>query len=233
MIAPWAAVVRAERRILPRGGWWVALAVWFGSVGFAAEPVPRATNAADGRERDLGQGLLYYRMHALPDDLPPPERGRIPPCVIDLRYLRTDEAGVAAFAGWVAGRASARTPVFILANEETEAGLRRVGITAAGVFRIGIARGDFQPDIAVSATPQNERRAYDAFQAGATIASLLTDHPGKIRFDETTLGKDHRSGPGPRTVAVDRPGAEDGPPVDAVLQRAVHLHRGLVAMKKL
>src|SRR5688572_556329 len=59
-------------------------------VARAAAPT---TNAAEGRERDLGLGLAYYRIHKLPDDLPASGESRPPACVMDVRYVRTNAAG--------------------------------------------------------------------------------------------------------------------------------------------
>lgn len=205
----------------------------------AAAPAagPTATNAAQGRERDLGEGLVYFRVHQLPADLPPPESGRVPPCVVDLRYVRTDSAGAAAFGFWVGGRATLRSPVLVLVNRQTDAALlasARAHATAGGVLLVGIPGRNFQPDVAVTAAEETEQLAYDAFEQGATIASLLTDFPGKIRYDENSLGKERSAEP-----ALPEPGTEAAASlrpatvVDPVLQRAVHLHRALVALKKL
>jgi hypothetical protein len=194
-------------------------------------------NAAQGRERDLGGGLVYFRMHHLPADLPPRENGRVPPCVVDLRYVRTDSAGAAAFGFWIGFRASLRTPVFVLANRETDGALlasARAHATSGGVLLVGIPGDNFQPDIAVTATDVVEKQAYDAFDHGATIASLLTDYPGKVRYDERSLGKERAVEPAATEPAADAaPAAAPVTQVDPVLQRAVHLHRALVAMKKL
>jgi hypothetical protein len=233
---------RRRPLVLRRGGApWLLAGLLLGGVSLvargAATATPGATNAAQGRERDLGQGLVYFRVRKLPADLPPAEVGRPPPCVIDLRYVRTDSAGAAAFGFWIGARASVRTPVFVLANPETDGALlasARAHATAGGVLLVGIAGNHFQPDVAVTAAADVEQRAYEAFEKGATIASLLTDHPGKVRYDESSLGKERQAEP-----AVPEPGVEAAEParpepvVDPVLQRAVHLHRALVAMKKL
>lgn len=204
--------------------------------GAPVPPPPSPVNAAQGRERDLGQGLVYFRIHQLPADLPPAERRRPPPCVVDLRYVRTNPAGAAAFGFWISGRATPRSPVLVLVNRQTDAALvasARTHATAGGVLLVGIAGDNFEPDITVLAAEEAEKSAYDAFEKGATIASLITDNPGKIRYDENSLGKDHRA---ESVAAAEAPvAAAEVPalPVDPVLQRAVHLHRALVAMKKL
>ena len=213
------------------------LMVFLCVVATAGAAAPPATNAADGRERDLGLGLAYHRVHQLPADLPPPEGPRAPACVVDLRYVRSDGAGAKAFETWLASRATRRAPVFVLANGETASGVVaafRQREPAAGVMVIGIPDGEFLPDVAVVGTAEAERRAYDAFENGATIASLLTDNPGKLRYDETSLARDRRTEL--RGRGAGEGSAKEGPPpppVDAALQRAVHLHRALVALGKI
>src|SRR5688500_1773896 len=34
-------------------------------------------------ERELGTGLVYFRVHTLPDDLPAKPAGRVAPCIVD------------------------------------------------------------------------------------------------------------------------------------------------------
>jgi hypothetical protein len=168
--------------------------------------------------------------------LPGNAGSRPPPCVVDLRYVRTDRAGTAAFQKWVTDRASVYAPVFVLANGDTDGellALLRSHEWAPGLMTVGIPSRNFRPDVAVEATAAEERTAYDAFEKGATIASLIEDYPGKIRYDETSLGKDRRADL-PARPAADA--AKDNAPsrkVDPALQRAVHLHRGLVALKKI
>ena len=51
--------------------------------------------------RDLGQGLLYQRVHQLPGDLPTDENERRHPCVLDLRYVGSDADSATALAAWL------------------------------------------------------------------------------------------------------------------------------------
>jgi hypothetical protein len=209
------------------------LAVLVTTIGVRA--APPATNAAEGRERDLGLGLAYYRIHQLPEDLPASDGPRTPACVVDLRYVRTNGAGAKAFQNWLLGRATARSPVFVLANADTDGAVLAAlkdRDPSGGVMLIGSANRNFRPDVAVNVTPEVDRQAYDAFEKGATIASLLNDNPGKIRYDETSLGKDRRAEP-PARPAGEGKDVVTPPAVDPVLQRAVHVHRGLLALRKL
>jgi hypothetical protein len=199
--------------------------------------VPLRAAPAAPVERDLGGGLVYVRVHRLPADLPAKPSGPVAPCVIDLRYVAAAEDAAAAFSAWLKFRASPRAPIFVLANGGTSAPLLQVlreGERGAGVVVIGVESEHFRPDVAVRTTAAAERRAYDALEQGAALATLLADQPNKVRNDEASLNREHPPEPLPEPPAADgASGGADAPPIDATLQRAVHLHRALVALKKL
>lgn len=195
-----------------------------GGAAFGAAPV----------EHELGSGLVYLRVHTLPDDLPPKPAGRVAPCIVDVRYVNADAPAAAAFASWLTSRASLRTPVFVLANAETSSPLLKALAgheRGKGIAVVGIERGGFRPDVAVKGTPENERRAYDAFEGGAALATLLKDNPDKVRNDEASLSKDRLAEASADAVADE--GKKAPPPIDVTLQRAMHLHRALVALKRI
>src|SRR5580704_17451062 len=103
-------------------------------------------------EQDLGMGLLYFRVHTLPGDLPTDESWRRHPCILDLRYVQGDAAATAALAGWFKFHSGARTPVILLANSDTSPGLLAPFASAeaaVGLIIVGRAASDFSPDIAV------------------------------------------------------------------------------------
>lgn len=187
-------------------------------------------------EHDLGQGLVYVRVRELPADLPGRPAGRVAPCVIDLRYVATTPEGAEAFMAWARFRSTPRTPVFILANGETSAPLRAVLAThprGTGIVVLGVPAAEFRPDVAVKSKAEIERRTYDAFGEGVALAKLLADNPDKVRNDEASLSKD-RLAEAPADAASDAlAGGRPPPPIDLTLQRAVHLHRSLVALKKI
>ena len=182
--------------------------------------------------RDLGQGLIYVRIVALPADLPANPSGPAPACVVDVRYVQADRDRAVAFSAWLKFRATVRSPVFVLANRETAVELRRAlrePHRGTGIAVIGIAGPDFEPDVIVRSTPENERAAYDVLGQGGPLAALLTDHSDKIRNDEARLAQ------APFSPLEDEPSAvakSAEPVVDATLQRAVHLHRTLLALRR-
>jgi hypothetical protein len=205
--------------------------------------IGRAAPAA----QNLGQGLTYFRVHQLASDLPSAEEARRGPCVLDLRYVSGNADEATALASWLKSRATARTPVFVLANASTSAAIITV-ITPRGagasVIVFGAATGDFAPDIAVKVSADAERRAYDAVEHGASPGSVISENSLKPRNDEAKLARervpealaptDDPANPSSAGPAEDSAKQKSPPPViDPVLQRAVQTHRALVALKKL
>ena len=183
--------------------------------------------------RDLGLGLCYYRVHELPRDLPSSGKGPAGPCVLDLRFARSDEPSCAALGAWIRFNASARTPVFVLENSETSPALLAVvpgGLP--GLVVLAPRAEKLVADIAVAVSADADRKAYEAADKGAPLESLIHDYPEKPRVDEAYLEKEHLSDSDALDSVADKPGPPM-PLVDAVLQRAVQLHRGLLALKRL
>ncbi len=194
---------------------------------------------------DLGQGLSYHRVHQLPGDLPTGETERRQPCILDLRYVEGGPEEATALAAWLKFHATARAPVLVLANADTSSALLAAlvprGATGSLVV-LGVASASFTPDIALKISAAVERRAYDALEHGATADSLIAEKSDKPRNDEAQLAKDRQPEAGaavdesvPSAAPADESAKPKPPPplVDAVLQRAVQLHRALLALKKL
>jgi len=132
----------------------------------------------------------------------------------------------------------------------------------AGIITLGARTPALTPDIAVSVSSEDDRHAYDAFGDGTPLDKLLNSALEKKRFDEAALVRDRANAMNPNSdlgsdddtsalspeapevapsVSLARPApapvpakkAEPPPIIDAVLQRAVQLHRALVALKKI
>lgn len=208
------------------------IAVFF----FVVPPFARA----EPFTRDLGQGLTYHRVRQLPADLPTAETIRRQPCVLDLRYVSAAATEAVALEAWVKFRATARTPVIILANPDTAPALLApfaAPRASAGIIVVGPAAPGFAPDIAVKTSRADERRAYDAAEVTTDLATVLNDSPAKLRNDEARLARD-RNGDSPSADGNFEPGGAGRPSaapraLDTTLLRAVHLHRTLLALKKL
>jgi hypothetical protein len=201
-------------------------------------PIAAGLAAAAAPVRDLGLGLVFSRVRSVPADLPDATAVRGHPCVLDLRFAGGDRAAGNALAAWLRAQCTARTPVFVLANSATSpallAGLRP-SVSRPGLVILGAAAPGFDPDIALGVSQESDRRAYAALDAGAPVASLLGRKIDKPRNDEERLEREHLSDSGPDDDAdgqLDRP--EPPPPLsDAVLERAVQLHRALLALRRL
>jgi len=194
---------------------------------------------------NLGQGLLYCRVHALPADLPAADTGKSA-LVLDLRYTMTDDTGATAFSAWLGFRTAAQ-PVLILINAGTGPALLRalaMRPQPSGVVALGPPLPAFTPDVPLKISPDTERRAYDAFDHGTAIESLTIEKIDKPRYDEASMVKDHASDseqPAPDDaddagVKPDAAKAKPAPPpqlIDLALQRAVQLHRALLALQKI
>jgi hypothetical protein len=94
----------------------------------------------------------------------------------------------------------------------------------------------FTPDIAVHTDAALEHRASAALARGALPASLLQENSGKNRYDEAAivrqLAGDEVPGGTARQPETDSADGIAPPPlIDRTLQRAVHVHHGLAALK--
>lgn len=197
-------------------------------------------------EHDLGAGLTYFRVHGLPTDLPP-AAAKAGPLVLDLRFAGTADSAESALDAWLRFRATATTPVIVLVNAATPESLCRVLSrfeNAAGVLSVGGPAPNFTPDIVTKATLEEDRQAYDALEHGASLDSLITQNADKPRTDEASIMR-ARANPSGETDDSEfsdfEPADENTPPpppppkpvIDLTLQRAVQLHRALVALKRL
>lgn len=184
--------------------------------------------------QDLGQGLTYYRVHELPADLPSTPAGGPGACVLDLRFVKTGEPAAGALREWLRLNASPRTPIFVLENASTSLSLlAAVGNQGpAGLLTVAPDSDGLSPDFGVHVSAETDAKAYKAFETGTPLQALLKDNPEKPRIDEAYLEKEHLSdGEAPDAAADEK--APASPLIDLVLQRALQIDRGLLALKRL
>lgn len=190
---------------------------------------------------DLGQGLAYLRVASLADSartitavVPEPRA-----LVLDLRYVTADEESGARLREALAPR-PARSPLFVLVSPATPPAVAAALANLPGnVLLLGPAGSVPAATVVVRQTAEADRRAYDAATGGASLLSLVSGRIGKERYDEAALVREFANGhrdPAPPdlpdpTKLGDAPVDEDAPPVDRVLQRAIHLHRALLAIR--
>ena len=211
--------------------------------------------AAPSAALDLGRGLTYARLQQLPaDDALLTTVWKAPALIIDLRHP------VIAAEGTIFTDLPSRprtAPLFILVGPDTPASLlAALRDHAPALITIGLAAPGLTPDIALSLSPEADRRAYDALTAGTSPESLISENSTKHRFDEAALAHERENGEtedeGPKSKVESR---EDVPPTataapepagvhpttaapekplkDLVLQRSVQLHRTLLALGRL
>lgn len=189
---------------------------------------------------DLGQGLAYYRLASLPADLP---AAATKACVLDLRYATGDIAAADALAAWLQQHAAPAKPVFILANPDTAPALLRAidpGQLPPGSLTLGREAPGFQPDLDIHVTAETEHRAYAAFAAGTALTDLVEEKITKPRHDEAEIVR-RLAAKEPLDAEDDSPAPDAGaatpatppaPLIDVTLQRAVHVHRALLALRR-
>ncbi len=201
--------------------------------------------------RDLGADLGYLRLRDVDREAFSATTRAL---VLDLREATSGNgAGAERLRGLLAPGAvrfvlvSARTAPAILALLEAR---------PPSVLTIG-GREAPPVDIVVSVSEADDRRAYDSLEQGANLAELANPPLVKARRDEASILRARRGSNGPpgappppagttappaeppaspdapAPAATTEPAAPPAPRGDAVLQRAVQLHRGLMALKRL
>ncbi|HEY0967002.1 MAG TPA: hypothetical protein VGD88_06405 [Opitutaceae bacterium] len=205
-----------------------------------------ATLVAHAAEvRDLGEGLSYLRLRDVDGEAFSVPAG---PLVVDLRQAtQAGSGGIDRLRGLL-GLSGVR---FVLVSEATAPAITAFLETRAPtVLTIG-SLGAPETDIRVSVSTEDDRKAFEALEQGTSLADLVTPPLVKARRDEAAILRARRAGnrppDGPPPPAVPTTPATPTPPAapataeaptvppvsDPVLQRAVQLHRGLRALKRL
>lgn len=193
--------------------------------------------------RDLGENLYYFRARVLPRDLPPAEL-KEKSVILDLRYALAENDATTALQTWLESTATVKTPVFVLINADTAPAIREfldARRSHPGLVTIGQAIPGFEPDIAVDSSSDEERRAYDALTPETRIEALITENADKPRIDEASIMRARadaqdepvEANPLDRLTPTEKKTDSPPPPIDRTLQRAVHLHRALLALRRL
>ncbi|MBX3736441.1 MAG: hypothetical protein KF715_07130 [Candidatus Didemnitutus sp.] len=186
---------------------------------------------------DLGEGLGYIRVQRITESLDLLSRTlpRGTALVLDLRYTSATDGDAAALAGALAQRTGG-APLFVLVSPQTPAALTPVLLKTSAVT-LGVDESLPAPAVVVAQSVDADRRAYDAFAGGMPLETLIAGKIEKERFDEASLVKEFEHGnpnaaPPPEPDPT-KPAPEKAPVLtDRVLQRAVHLHRALAALKR-
>ncbi|MDI1249311.1 MAG: hypothetical protein PSV13_10650 [Lacunisphaera sp.] len=194
---------------------------------------------------DLGQGLSYLRVHSPADSFK--AAAGTGALVLDLRYAMADETSAAELKSTLAAR-PANMPLFVLVSPDTPAVLAPI-IHQSPALTLGIAGARPAPKVVVRAEAAADRSAYIALETGTALAPLVSGKVEKERYDEASLVEEFKNGnldaqppaaPDPTAATAGQPEepkaggdpAKPAVPTDRVLQRAVHLHRALLALRR-
>jgi len=211
-------------------------------------------------EKELGQALAYVRLTNVDADaiIAFDTIERRPALVLDLRFLPTANGFAEALQSALAKPPAPHAVRIILINATTAPTLvAAVTETLPSVITIGPRSPAIVPDIAVDTSDEEDHRAFAALATGTPLEKLINNLQEKPRYDEAKLVHDHANGVTPPEAAMpadaeddsvitepdaQKPAAEKipadankkpAPLSDLVLERAVQLHRSLLALKKL
>jgi hypothetical protein len=185
---------------------------------------------------ELAPGLRYLRIHSLVQSAhelsDAISANKSPALVIDLRYV-ADETG-AAEAISALDKQPVKPVLYLLVNPATPAKVAAaITKTTVPLVTLGIRNSRPQPQVIVEQSAADDRAAYAALDNGTPIAALASGKIDKERFDEAELVKEFKNG---NHDAHPTEGNADGAKTqnrltDRVLQRALHLHQALLALK--
>ena len=202
-------------------------------------------------QHELIPGLPYFRIADFAKDSADVQTALSNDSVVlDLRFAVGSADAAAAFALQLdKPRPNPHGVRLILINPSSSAAIiEAVSRPRPHQLTIGPRTPALSPDIAVAASVEEDRRAYDALTSGTSLEKLISSNPEKKRFDEAALAKSRANAAAaehdddtdsPEVGAVARPVAEkDTPPPppptphDLVLERAAQVYRALVAAKR-
>ena len=204
----------------------------------------RTSTLATPLLRALPGGLSYLRARDLAqlDGAASPAE-----MIIDLRGLRETTPDGATRLGTLLASGSARTLRLVLIDPNTSADLLAVVKASKGRhLTLGANLPAGAVDVAVATPAERDQQAVAALDSGRPPESLLETRQEKVRYDESSMVRDHAKGlpipdappeletePGKADAKSASTAAAEAPLVDRVLERALHLHRALRAIRRL
>jgi len=220
-----------------------------------ALPLAHVARAGEpAQEQNLGEGLAYFRVTNLAEQLPGIRAAleKNPALVLDLRGAVGNTTAARALRGaLVPAKPDAPVARLVLINAATAPAIAFAlggGIDENSVPRtvvIAPASANVPADVKAPGTAEDDKRACEAIAKGAPLATLLNHQPDKQRNDEAALVRE-QNGDEQEDAGTDTPGdsasapasaasapAKPAPLTDSVLQLAVQIHRSLLALKKL
>jgi hypothetical protein len=234
--------------VIPSRGADAAAAASDRSAGEHATATPATTanlsTAAAPLLRALPGGPSYLRIR----DLAQLDLAATPAeIIIDLRGLRETTPDGAARLGTLLASGSARTLCLVLIDPTTSADLLAAVKASKGRhLTLGANLPAGAVDVAVATSAERDQQAVAALDSGRPPEALLETRQEKVRYDESSMVRDHAKGlpiPDAPPELETEPGKDDAksgpavavepPLVDRVLERALHLHRALRAIRRI
>ena len=204
-----------------------------------------AKDTAPADPADLGRGLRYLQLAAGTSDSAFAAALAAPALVLDLR-VASNEPAVEERLRELLARATAARPLFILLGRATPDTLRTAIPSAApGLLTLAAKDNGVAAGVMIAVDPARDRTAAEALATGKPPRELVEERIEKARFDEARLARDHANGHREREEAELTPAADPAakpektaapaePPLqDLLLQRAVFIHRGLLALGRI
>lgn len=207
---------------------------------FLALVLTELARAAPPEPIDLGANLAYLHIKSLADAAPllSTAQSAQRPLVLDLRYATSEAAALSVFQTALARHPA---PLFILFSTATPQEIIAVVKQSAGaIITLSVAGADAPAQIQVKADPAADRLAFEALGQGTLPAILVAGKIEKERFDEATLVQEFKNGnpdakppplPDPTQPKLNEAAPVKAPLIDRVLQRAIQLHRALLALE--
>ena len=199
---------------------------------------------------DLGHGLRYLQLAAGTSDSAFAAALAAPALVLDLRLAPADSVAETRLRELLTNRAAPR-PLFLLLGPATPTALRAaIPGNAPGVLTLAAKDAGFAASVAIAVEPARDRAAAEAIAAGRPPRELVEEKIEKDRYDEARLARDHANGRHERQTDAAAPDSDTANPAadkasktggsfptpplqDILLQRAVFIHRGLLALGRI
>lgn len=210
--------------------------------------------------KELSNDVSYLRLRSLSDattrELPAQAT------VVDLRGASAiSPESLQTLRGWVASSGQLPLRLYLVNSTTHPSIFEALALRQRYALTLAAASPAVTTDIAVTATPEQDRRAWEALDAGTPFKDVLAVKVEKRRYDEAAMVRDHLNGvpipdsppdtsdpapvspPTPPSISPQTPSltldqtpapAPKSPVIyDAVLQRALHVYQALKALKKL
>jgi hypothetical protein len=182
---------------------------------------------------DLGQGLNYLRIASLRQSGAELSDALLRQqfLIVDLRYTTSEPDAAEMLRALQAPTAKPR--LYLLVSPATPGNVAEAISHSPHAVVLGVKGSHPEPQVVVDQSSQGDRQAYAALESGTALAELISGRVEKERYDEASLVQEFKGGNRDARPPAASPSRPSAPRLtDRVLQRAVHLHRALQALKR-